>query len=59
MKEITREEAEKYFDRFDVSNTDIEQDTSQLRIAILLTDQKVIRIIYDIKTHRELFYIEK
>jgi hypothetical protein len=47
MKKITREEAEQYFDRFDVSKTDIEQDTSQLRIAILLTDQKVIKIIYD------------
>jgi hypothetical protein len=59
MRKITREEAENYFDRFDVFNTDVEQDSSQLRIVILLTDQKVIRIIYDINTHKELFYIDQ
>jgi hypothetical protein len=59
MREITREQAEEIFQLTRVLEKKIEQTTSELKLSFSLSDKNLLHIIYNVKNHRQKFFVEK
>jgi hypothetical protein len=57
MREITRKEAEKYFEEMEVCTSHLKQNQSELRIYFSFTNQKCLLVKYQHQNHKKRFYI--
>ena len=57
MKKISREQAEKLFEKEKVINTKVEQDKNELRISLNLSSNVSCLIKFDVKKQKKTYFI--
>lgn len=58
MKQISREEAEQFFQEANPRDTRIEQKGKELQVSFILSDDTSILVIYNTANHRESYFLE-
>ena len=58
MKKISREQAEKLFEKEKVINTKVEQDKNELRISLNLSSNVSCLIKFDVKKQKKTYFID-
>jgi hypothetical protein len=56
LQPITREQAEHFFEHFEVLNTQVEQSEKELRVIFNLSDKRSVMVIYNNRDHKESFF---
>jgi len=58
MKQITRHEAEALFNTWKVTASRIEQDESEMRVLLLLSNQKSFIVKYNFLDHQKRYFLQ-
>jgi DNA-binding sugar fermentation-stimulating protein len=58
IQQISRAQAEKYFEGCQILNSRVDQSADKLRISLSLSDAQSILVVYDTKVHSKSFFIE-
>lgn len=58
MRKISRQKAEELFQLTKVVEKKIEQDRQELRLLFSLSNHHSLHVVYNLKNHRETFFIE-
>ncbi len=58
MKQISREEAEKFFQNVDPRDSRVERMGKELHVSFVLADATSLVVIYDTAKHEESFFVE-
>jgi len=58
MRKISRQKAEELFQLTKVVEKKIEQDRQELRLLFSLSNRHSLHVVYNLKNHRETFFIE-
>jgi len=58
MKKISREQAEQLFLESKVLNSKIDQDQDELRVSMILSDNKSCLIKFDVKSQKKTYFLD-